>query len=122
MSADERVAGIFDDPRSRESEQCAWHAEVAERKGNHDEAKKLFAHAAELEEELVTDIPPSSQRVRHVLAISAVALWLKATEHERASELATKYLAAGILTEEDLGDMVDVQLAEMLRQDQKETL
>jgi hypothetical protein len=108
---------IFNDPRSRESEQCAWHAEVAERQGKHDEAKKLYAHAAELEEEVVADVPSTSPRVMRVLAISAVALWLKAYDHERASNLATKYIAAGVLTEEDLGQMVDVQLAEMLRQD-----
>jgi hypothetical protein len=107
---------VFDDPRSRESEELAFRAEVLERRGNQDlrdlaEARQLFARAAALEEAVVADIPSSSPRVKRVLAISAVALWLRANEHCRASDLAVRYIADGLVTDEDLVEMVDAQMA-----------
>ena len=114
------LAGTFDDPRSRESERIAWQAEMLEKSGQLAEARCLYAIAANLEEKVVENTPPSQPRVRHVLAISAVALWLNAMNHVRATALATKYLADGILTEQDLADMVDVRIKDMLRKD-KET-
>lgn len=109
------VKGTFDDPRSRESEELAFRAERAESAGNPEASKQLFARAAALEEAVIADTPPSSPRVKRVLAISAVALWLKAHEHVRASDLAMKYVADGLVTEEDLVEMVDVQMAAELR-------
>lgn len=108
---------IFDDPRSRESEGLAFRAETLDRRGCCDEARQLYTRAAELEEAVVAEVPASAPRIKHVLALSAIALWIKADNHERSTALATKYVADGILTEEDLGDMVDLQLAEMLRND-----
>lgn len=106
---------IFDDPRSRESEELAFKAE---RCRNPDEAMQLFARAAVLEEAVVAEIPLSSPRVRRVLAISAMALWLKASEYRRASDLAVGYVAAGLVTQGDLDELVDAYMATLLTEEE----
>jgi hypothetical protein len=95
----------FADPRRARSEDAAFRAERAWSDGQPDEAKRLFAEAAELEEQVARDVPISLPRVRSVLAISAVALWYKAGDFERAKRLAYAFLVDEGLTEQGRGDL-----------------
>ena len=98
--------GTFDDPRGRESESLAYQAERAESAGNDEEARRLFARAAKLEEAVVADVPSLSPRVKYVLALNAVALWLRAGQPDVSAALAHRYAADGVLSEDDIGDLV----------------
>ena len=86
------IESFFDDPRSRESEELASHADRALRAGRLDEAKKHYSEAARLEEANALDVPGNVPRVRSVLAISAVSLWLKAGKCEEAYRAASLFL------------------------------
>lgn len=79
------IARWFDDPRHRQSEEIAFRAELAERAGQLDRARGDYEAAARLEEANALDIPHDEAKVRSLLAISAVALWLRS---ERWSEVA----------------------------------
>jgi hypothetical protein len=115
----EDATGTFDDPRGRESEVLAYRAERAESIGLRAEAVELFRKAAELEEAVVVDVPASQPRIRRILAMSTLALWVRAGLHDHASSLALDYIASGILTEEDLGEMSDRMVRDALRDDEK---
>lgn len=87
------MANPFDDARRAQSEEAAFRAERAWGEGKADEARRLFAEAADLEEQVAREVPATAARVRSVLAISAVALWYKAGDFERAKRLAYVFLA-----------------------------
>lgn len=91
----------FDDPRGRQSEELAFEAERAERRGDVHSARTLFAQAAELEEQVVADTDPAESRVKGVLAVSSVALWYKAHRFTRAQALARHYLAVGATADDE---------------------
>ena len=96
----------FDDPRGQQGEALAFEAERALRAGHTEEARRLFADAAALEEAIVEDAGADQPRVRSVLAVSAVALWYKAGDLTRVEQLACKYLAAGtVLAGPDHGEL-----------------
>ena len=99
------VSNPFVDQRRSRSEEAAFRAERAWAEGRADDARKLFGEAAVLEEEVALEAAPSSPRVRSVLAISAVALWYKAGELDRAKRLAYTFLAGDGLTEQGRGDL-----------------
>jgi hypothetical protein len=84
---------FFDDPRRRRSEELAFFAERAERAGDLASALAKYAEAAELEEENALEVPSEFPRVRDVLAISAVALWLRAGRWEEAARAGCAFLA-----------------------------
>jgi hypothetical protein len=93
------IERFFDDPRSRRSEELAFFAERAEQTGDLAAALAKFAEAAKLEEENALDVPGDVPRVRSVLAISAVALWLRAEQWEEAARAGCAFLSAsGALT------------------------
>ena len=101
----------FADARSRQSEELAFRAETAWAVGGVEEARELFAQAAELEEAVAREVSLGHPRIQSVLAISAVALWYKAANFDRAKRLAYTFLAsADALTEQgtkDLEELVD---------------
>ncbi len=106
----------FLDPRRAESEEHAFRAERAWADGRRDEALQGFELAAQLEEAVARTVPPTSTRVRSLLAISAVSLWYKANQLDRAKRLAHVFLADGGLTEQgqrDLERLVDACCREM---------
>lgn len=82
---------VFDDPRHRESEELAHAAERAARAKQDGTARSLFAAAAALETSLVESLA-HEPRIRSVLAVSAVALWLKADQPEKVQQYAKQYL------------------------------
>jgi hypothetical protein len=100
------VSGSLDDPRGRRSEVLAFDAERARRAGDERRARVLFGEAAELEAQVARDVPPGKPRVRGVLAISAVALWLEARRYEEAARTACEFLARPeLLSEQGKADM-----------------
>jgi O-acetyl-ADP-ribose deacetylase (regulator of RNase III) len=108
----------FDDSRSRESELLAFRAEQALHAGHSAEARSLYAQAAELEEAVVADTDPAEPRVRGVLAISTIALWLKAKRPERVRQAGGRFLAGDFITDRharrELEELLAVALTELL--------
>lgn len=100
------IERFFDDPRRRRSEELAFFAERAERTGDHVSALSQYAEAARLEEENALEIPGDAPRVRGVLAISAVALWLRAERWDEAARAGCAFLASpGMLTADGLHEL-----------------
>jgi hypothetical protein len=100
------MTGSLDDPRGRRSEALAFEAERAHNAGNEALALTLFAQAAALEAEVARDVLAAEPRVRSVLAISAVALWLDARRHDEAARTACEFLARPeMLTEQGKADL-----------------
>jgi hypothetical protein len=75
------------------SEAAAIEAEQKFRSGNADEAMRLYASAAELEQQALADLDSSKTRTKGITAVSAVSLWYKAAAYERAEQLAYTMLA-----------------------------
>lgn len=88
------IERFFDDPRHRLSEELALVAERAERGGNRAAAAEKYAAAAELEEANAREVPADVPRVRSVLGISSVALWLRAEKWDEAARAGCTFLAA----------------------------
>ena len=95
----------FDDPRGRESDELSFFAEKALARGETIEAEALFARAAKLETELALSISSEEPRVLSVIAISAVALWLKARNLAECEALALRLLGSSPLTEQGRADV-----------------
>ncbi len=93
-------ANPLTDARRSRSEELAFGAEQAWATGKQAESRKLFADAAALEEEVAQAVPVTSPRVRSLLAISAVALWYKASEFERAKRVAYVFLSSDGLSDQ----------------------
>jgi len=87
------IERFFDDLRHRRSEELAFFAERTERSGDLPSALTQYAEAAELEERNALDVPEELPRVRGVLAISAVALWLRAERSDEAARAGCAFLA-----------------------------
>jgi hypothetical protein len=87
------IESFFDDPRHRESEERAFFAEHTERAGDLTHALVDFAKAAALEEANALDVPGTQARVRTLLGISAVSLWLRAERWEDAARAGCALLA-----------------------------
>ncbi len=77
----------------RDSEAAAIEAERLLRSGDKSAAAKYYAQAANLEQMAVRAIDPSKARTKGITAVSAVALWYKAAEYEKAEQLAYAMLA-----------------------------
>ncbi len=105
------IERFFDDPRHRRSEELAFFAERAERTSDLASALAQYAEAAELEEKNALEVPSDLPRVRGVLAISAVALWLRAEQWDEAARAGCAFLASpGALTPDgrhELQSLVD---------------
>lgn len=87
------VEQFFLDPRRQRSQELAFAAERADDQGDVATARACYADAARLEEESALDVPPEVPRVRSVLAISAVALWLRAERWNEAARAGCAFLA-----------------------------
>ncbi len=105
------IEQFFGDPRRRRSEELAFFAERAERTGDPSTALLRYAEAAALEEANALDVPGEVPRVRSVLAISAVALWLRAERWDEAARAGCTFLAAPEMltpdTRRELESLVD---------------
>lgn len=77
----------------RESERYAAAAEHSSERCDPITARRLYAPAAEAEERALDGIAPGHHLTRAVTAVSAVALYLKAGEPQRASSLADRCCA-----------------------------
>lgn len=82
-----------------QSEQYAIRASLSLREHRHDEAKQLYDKAAEAEQQALREIDRSKTRTRGVTAVSAVALWFKAAQFQRAEQLAHELLAESDIPE-----------------------
>lgn len=87
------MTGFLEDARGRQSEALAFEAERTWKAGDQARALSLFAQAADLEYQVARDVPGDQARVRGVLAISAVALWIDARRYEDAARAACEFLA-----------------------------
>jgi hypothetical protein len=57
------------------------------------QATLLYAKAAELEQKALVDVDVTKTRTKGITAVSAVSLWYKAVDYERAEQLAYSVLA-----------------------------
>src|SRR3989304_350258 len=87
------MSDFFDDPRSRRSEELAHQEE------------RTRGEAAELEEAVAREVPTTETRIRGVLAISAVALWLKARRFDLAQRAAADFLKGRGIEGQDRADL-----------------
>jgi hypothetical protein len=78
-----------------ESERLAAAADVARRSGDPTRAEALYRRAAQSEAAALAELSPDKQRTVGITAVSAVALWYKAHEYEKAESLAYRSLASG---------------------------
>jgi hypothetical protein len=76
----------------RQSETCASEASELARTGAPDRAVPRYHAAAELEERAFQQIDPSKRRTLAIIGVSAVSLWFKAGEYQRAEQLALRML------------------------------
>ena len=74
------------------SERLASRAEMAAREGRRDEARALYARAADAEENAVADLDPSKARTLGVSVVSAASLHYKANQRARAESVAVRWL------------------------------
>ena len=75
------------------SEAAAIEAEQAFRDGNTSQATLLYNKAAALEQQALAAVDSTKARTRGITAVSAVSLWYKAVDYERAEQLAYSMLA-----------------------------
>lgn len=81
------IAQVFDDERHRHSEELAFFADRTAVTFPL-EAMAKYAEAAALEEACARDVPDTDGDARTLLAISAVALWVKAGKTAEAARAA----------------------------------
>ena len=87
------------------SEELASEGFIATRTGNADRAVALYAQAADAEERALCELDPSKTRTLGVTAISAVSLWFKAREYQRAERLAFSMLGNDKLPDFAIADL-----------------
>jgi len=75
------------------SEIAAIKAERTLREGNASRAAALYSEAAENEQRALGVADTTKARTRGITAVSAVSLWFKAAEYQRAEQLAYSVLA-----------------------------
>ena len=74
------------------SERFASQAQIAAQEGRWDEARALYARAADAEESAIADLDRSKVRTLGISAVSAASLHYKATELARAEAVAARWL------------------------------
>lgn len=92
-----------------ESERLAIEAQLASRTRNPEHAMALYKRAAESERKALDQLDVSKVRTRGITAVSAVALWFKASEYALAEQLVYSMLADPHFPEfarEELRDLV----------------
>jgi hypothetical protein len=100
------LTAFLQDARGQRSEALAFEADRAWKAGDQARALDLFAQAAELEYQVAREVHGDQARVRGVLAISAVALWVDARRYDDAAKAACEFLAQPeMLTERGRSDL-----------------
>ena len=74
------------------SERLASQAQVAAQEGRRDEARALYARAADAEESAIADLDRSKARTLGISSVSAASLHYKANQFARAEAVASRYL------------------------------
>ena len=87
-----------------ESERLAAEAELLLRRGAAVDAQCLYAQAAQAETQACEVLDRSKTRTLGVSVVSAVALWYKANDFERAERVACEWLATGCLPQFAVND------------------
>ncbi|MFX1680883.1 hypothetical protein PV762_16765 [Mitsuaria sp. CC2] len=103
----------------KSSEALAARAHAALREGNSRDAEELFRQAAVAEEDALAQLDMSKPRTFGIAAVSAVSLWYKGKDLQRASMLAYRCLAIPDLASparEQLDDLVQTLYTERDRQ------
>jgi len=101
-----------------ESERLAAEAEIAKRLGDHNEALRLYAQAADAESRAIDALDKDKKRTLGISVVSAVSLRYKAREFRNAEELAYKWLGSGLLPEfaaEEVRELLQYIWSETLR-------
>jgi hypothetical protein len=101
------------------SEEHAIQAHALSRDGKALEALEVYAHAARLEQEALNAVDPAKNRTKGITAVSAVALWYKAEQYDRAEQLAYAMLADPTIptfARKDLRDLVQAIWTESAKQ------
>src|SRR5262245_34342524 len=93
----------------RRAEILMGKAELLERAGKCDEAKKLYLEAAMLEIEVLREIPASRPKTRGIIAVSTASLFWRAGAQNEVERVAREYLAVP-----DLPEFVRFQLGDLL--------
>ena len=102
------IADPFNDERSRRAETLAFDAERAERRGDHETARRQYAEAADLDLQLALRIVGLPQ-TRSVFAIEAVCLFARAGRYDLAIHAAQRLLAEQAeLSPEGVNDLTDL--------------
>ena len=70
------------------SSRAAAEGEVAARESASERALTLYCQAAEAEEKALSELDPAKRRTFGITAVSAVALWCKGGNLDRAEQLA----------------------------------
>jgi hypothetical protein len=94
----------------RQSETLAQQAHESMRTGDKEAARRLFAEAAEFERRALDSLDPSKNKTRGITAVSAAALWYKAAEFDRVTQL-----AYGQLSDSSLPEFARFQLEEIVQ-------
>jgi len=90
------------------SSRAAAEAETAVRESARERAMSLYRQAAEAEERALSELDPGKQRTLGITAVSAVALWCKGGDFDRAKRLADS------LAGKDLPSFATRQIGEIL--------
>ncbi|MBF0343993.1 MAG: hypothetical protein HQL06_07160 [Nitrospirae bacterium] len=77
----------------KKSEEFAAEAEVLVRQGQMERASELYCKAAEAEELAVNSLEPGKNRTLGISVVSAVSLWYKAAQYEKAKQFAYRWLS-----------------------------
>ncbi len=74
------------------SERLASQAEAASREGRREDARALYAQAADAEDQALANLDVSKTRTLGISAVSAASLYYKAASFARAEEVAARWL------------------------------
>lgn len=102
-----------------QSERLAIEAQAALRAGDSARAEDFYTGAAQFEQQALDQLEPTKTRTRGIIAVSAVALWFKATDYVAAERLAHALLAANDLpafAREELRNLVQAIWIESAKQ------
>jgi hypothetical protein len=91
------------------SNRAAAEAEIAVRESASERALLLYRQAAEAEEKALSELDPAKRRTLGITAVSAVALWCKSGDFDRAKRLADR------LVGKDLPSFATRQIQEMIK-------
>jgi hypothetical protein len=93
-----------------QSERLAIDAALADKGRQFETAKRLYREAAQLERKALEALDSSKLRTRGITAVSAVALWFKASAFVESEQLAYK-----MLSDETTPDFARVQLRNLVQ-------